>query len=66
MAVSGSWLPEPLGSALCLCLQPEILKDDMLCFQLEGAKEKQPFQNNNSPAVCFILEHNKDGLRTRL
>lgn len=38
----------------------------MLCFQPEGAKEKQPFQNKNSPAVCFILEHNKNRPRTRL
>lgn len=38
----------------------------MLCFQPEGAKEKQPFQNKNSPAVCFILEHNKNRPRTQL
>lgn len=53
-------------SALCLCCQLKIPKDDMLCFQPEGAKEKQPFQNQNSPAVCFILEHSKSRLRTQL
>lgn len=39
-------------------------KDNMLCFQPEEAKEQQPFKNKNSLAVCFLLEHNENRLRT--
>lgn len=66
MADSRSWFLEPGAQlAACVCSLKYILKDDMLCFQPEGANEEQPFQNKNSPAVCFILEHNENRLRTR-
>lgn len=65
--VSGSWLPEWLSSTpLCQRLQPSGPRTTCYVFSSVGAKEQQTFQNKSSLAVCFLLEHNENRLRTRL